>query len=90
MEQGKAVTQLAQATSTSALFARIVARSKGSPVPFLAGSQPAKADVREDGVYANGKKITQWNKYWMDYDNLMLLSIAMPAGFVWFMNRVPK
>eukprot|EP00438_Fugacium_kawagutii_P015152 Skav209961 [mRNA] locus=scaffold2867:46387:50853:+ [translate_table: standard] len=34
--------------------------------------------------------ITQLNKMWMYYDNILLLVPLMPAGFVWFMNRVPK
>eukprot|EP00438_Fugacium_kawagutii_P015151 Skav209960 [mRNA] locus=scaffold2867:44135:46323:+ [translate_table: standard] len=39
---------------------------------------------------SNKGTITQLNKMWMYYDNILLLVPLMPAGFVWFMNRVPK
>ncbi|CAE8611827.1 unnamed protein product [Polarella glacialis] len=85
-QPGQAVTELAQNTSVSALFARIQARSKGAPLPFVAGV----AAISMEGVYAGGRKIALSNKFWMMYDNVMFLTILMPAGFVWFMNRVPK
>ncbi|CAE6954712.1 unnamed protein product [Symbiodinium sp. CCMP2592] len=87
MEPGQGATQLAKATSTTALFSRIVARARGSQIPFVAGAPLA---AEGDGVYAGTVKIALSNKFWMYYDNIVLLTLLMPAGFVWFMNRVPK
>ena len=89
MEPGQSVTELAKASSTSALLSRVIARSKGRPMPFMFNS-PVKAEGETDGVYANGIKITQWNKFWMLQDNILLLVYILPAGAVWFLNRVPK
>eukprot|EP00930_Biecheleria_cincta_P097370 TRINITY_DN89092_c0_g1_i1.p2 TRINITY_DN89092_c0_g1~~TRINITY_DN89092_c0_g1_i1.p2 ORF type:complete len:104 (-),score=15.56 TRINITY_DN89092_c0_g1_i1:65-331(-) len=88
MEQGHGVTQLAKASSASALFARVIARQKGNAIPFVAGSPAVRMD--ENGVYAGDIKLCLANKLWMYYDNVIFLSVLMPAGFVWFMNRVPK
>eukprot|EP00490_Sorites_sp_Unknown_P006210 CAMPEP_0114637720 /NCGR_PEP_ID=MMETSP0191-20121206/244_1 /TAXON_ID=126664 /ORGANISM="Sorites sp." /LENGTH=87 /DNA_ID=CAMNT_0001849453 /DNA_START=58 /DNA_END=321 /DNA_ORIENTATION=+ len=87
MDPGQSVAEYAKASSTSALLSRAIARTKGRPVPFMFNT-PVRAE--EDGVYADGIKITQLNKFWMYYDNILLLVLVMPAGFVWFMNRVPK
>lgn len=87
MDPGQSVTEYAKASSTSALLSRAIARTKGSPLPLVLKA-PVKAEG--DGVYADGIKITQLNKFWMYYDNILLLVPLMPAGFVWFMNRVPK
>eukprot|EP00442_Polarella_glacialis_P059370 CAMPEP_0115094918 /NCGR_PEP_ID=MMETSP0227-20121206/28678_1 /TAXON_ID=89957 /ORGANISM="Polarella glacialis, Strain CCMP 1383" /LENGTH=100 /DNA_ID=CAMNT_0002488081 /DNA_START=83 /DNA_END=385 /DNA_ORIENTATION=+ len=90
--QGVTVAEFAQNTSVSALFARMQARSKGAPLPFVAGHAAVSMEEKHvnEGIYVGGKKIALSNKFWMMYDNVMLLTILMPAGFVWFMNRVPK
>eukprot|EP00442_Polarella_glacialis_P035430 CAMPEP_0115065872 /NCGR_PEP_ID=MMETSP0227-20121206/10496_1 /TAXON_ID=89957 /ORGANISM="Polarella glacialis, Strain CCMP 1383" /LENGTH=65 /DNA_ID=CAMNT_0002451717 /DNA_START=109 /DNA_END=303 /DNA_ORIENTATION=+ len=62
-QQGENVTQLARATSASALFARMQARSKGTPLPFVAGNSAISMD--SNGVYAGGRKIALSNKFWM-------------------------
>mmetsp|Transcript_64256 Transcript_64256/g.182462 ORF Transcript_64256/g.182462 Transcript_64256/m.182462 type:complete len:86 (-) Transcript_64256:38-295(-) len=81
---GEAVTSLASRSSTSALWSRVLARGRGTAMPFSA-SQAVRA---ED--WAGNQKLTVWNTHWFWWDNIVLLTLAFPAGFVWIMNRVPK
>merc|ERR1711871_1176224 len=78
--QGQGVEQLARATSASAIFARLSARSKGTPIPFApAGLVQNEADA----------STPYWERPTAAYDRVFLgIPFVIAFGFLSFMNKV--
>nr|ABI14364.1 unknown [Pfiesteria piscicida] len=84
MEQpGVIVQRAAQASSMSALWSRMNARSG---LPFARQA----VHMKEDGYYVGDYRLTIFSTKWLMHDNVLFATFLLPAAWVWLMNRVPK
>mmetsp|Transcript_70332 Transcript_70332/g.181257 ORF Transcript_70332/g.181257 Transcript_70332/m.181257 type:complete len:89 (+) Transcript_70332:65-331(+) len=84
---GESITEYAQATSTSAMWARI--QSRGTfPMP-VGRSYLVKAQDERTIIWGN-KVIGPANGKWFFSDNILLACWIFPALLVTAMNKLPK
>mmetsp|Transcript_42397 Transcript_42397/g.112207 ORF Transcript_42397/g.112207 Transcript_42397/m.112207 type:complete len:90 (-) Transcript_42397:159-428(-) len=77
-----------RSTSTSAMWARIRARGM-FPMPMVGRTYLVKAEEDPTKIWGN-TTLSPWNTKWFASDNVLFLTMAIPAGVVYFMHKLPK
>merc|ERR1711933_231870 len=86
-----AIVQYSRASSVSTLWTRLNARRHVQGLPMLLPvARGAVVRMAAEADMVGDVKLTIWNAKWFWHDNIIFFCFALPAGWVWLMNRVPK